>query len=88
VAGLCVAPVDSAARAPSSHPMDRKSWTSANSARTTLRAPTSAADPCSVTLIQSVNNRIRRAQNAKNPRRNIAGQAEGELKFLSVIPIS
>ena len=54
------------------------------SRRTILQAPTSAADPCSVTLIQSVNNRIRRAKNARNPRRNIVGQAEGELKFLSV----
>ena len=57
--------------------MDRKLWTSANSARTILQAPTSAADPCSVTLIQSVNNRIRRARTPQKPRRDVAGQANG-----------
>ena len=58
--------------------MDRKSWTSADSARTTLQAPASASDPYSVALVQSFNNRIRRRRNSQKPRRNVAGQADGD----------
>ena len=51
---FCPPHTGSARFARPSRPME-----SSNSARTTLQAPTNAADPWSVTLIQSVNNRIR-----------------------------
>ena len=59
-------------------------WVRRAVSRATLQDPTSAVDPCWVTLIQSVNNRIRRTRNSQKPRRNVAGQAEGGLQFLSV----
>ena len=61
-------------------------WIRRAASLATLQAPTSATDPCSVTLIQSVNNRIRHARNSKKLRRNIAGQAEVDYNSYQLAP--